>query len=55
MDGLYACGPVIRIWRQYRWDYMLVFKEGSLKDVWREAMGLINLICRNRKNGKQAT
>ena len=25
MDGLYACGPVIKICREYGWDYMLVF------------------------------
>jgi hypothetical protein len=49
MDGLYACGPVIRSCRQYGWDYMLVFKEGSLKDVWREVIGLINLTPENTR------
>ena len=43
MDGLYACGPVLKTCRDYGWDYMLVFKEGSMKDAWREAMGLIRL------------
>jgi len=47
MDGLYACGPVIRICRDYGWDYMFVFKEGSMKDAWREAMGLIRLTPEN--------
>ncbi len=47
MDGLYACGPVIKICRDYGWDYMLVFKEGSMKDTWREAMGLIRLTPEN--------
>lgn len=47
MDGLYACGPVIKICRDYGWDYMLVFKEGSMKDAWREAMGLIRLTPEN--------
>lgn len=47
MDGLYACGPVIKICREYGWDYMLVFKEGSMRDVWREAMGLIRLTPEN--------
>jgi len=47
MDGLYACGPVIRTCRDYGWDYMLVFKEGSMKDAWREAMGLIRLTPEN--------
>lgn len=43
MDGLYACGPVIRRCREYNWDYMLVFKEGSIKDVWKEATALMKL------------
>lgn len=47
MDGLYACGPVIKICREYGWDYMLVFKEGAIKDAWREAMGLIRLTPEN--------
>src|SRR5665647_102693 len=47
MDGLYACGPVIKICREYGWDYMLVFKEGSMKDAWRESMGLIRLTPEN--------
>jgi len=47
MDGLYACGPVIKTCRDYGWDYMLVFKEGSMKDVWREALGLIRLTPEN--------
>lgn len=47
MDGLYACGPVIKICREYGWDYMLVFKEGSMKDAWQEAMGLIRLTPEN--------
>ena len=47
MDGLYACGPVIKTCREYGWDYMLVFKEGSMRDAWREAMGLIKLTPEN--------
>jgi len=47
MDGLYACGPVIKTCIDNGWDYMLVFKEGSMKDVWREAMGLIGLTPEN--------
>lgn len=47
MDGLYACGPVIRTCRDNGWDFMLVFKEGSMKDTWREAMGLIRLTPEN--------
>jgi len=48
MDGLYACGPIIKTCREYGWDYMFVFKEGSMKDAWREAMGLIRLTPENR-------
>src|SRR5680860_56617 len=48
MDGLYACGPIIKTCREYGWDYMFVFKEGSMKDAWREAMGLIRLTTENR-------
>ncbi|MHB9010392.1 MAG: transposase family protein [Carboxydocellales bacterium] len=47
MDGLYACGPVIKTCRNNGWDYMFVFKEGSMKDAWREAMGLIRLTPEN--------
>ena len=49
MDGLYACGPVIKTCRDNGWDYMLVFKEGSMKDTWREAMGLIKYTPENIK------
>ena len=42
-DGLYSCGPVIKICRENNWDFMLVLKEDGLKDVWKEAMGLIRL------------
>ena len=50
MDGLYACGPVIKICCEYGWDYMLVFKEGAIKDAWRESMGLIRLTPENIMN-----
>jgi hypothetical protein len=42
-DGLYACGPVMRICRDYRWDYMIVLKEDALPGVWKEATGLMRL------------
>lgn len=47
MDGLYACGPILKTCREYGWDYMLVFKEGSMKDAWRESMGLIRFTPEN--------
>jgi hypothetical protein len=42
-DGLYACGPIIKICREYNWDFMLVLKEDGLKDVWKESTGLMRL------------
>ena len=42
-DGLYACGPVIKICKNYNWDFMLVLKEDALKDLWKEANGLMKL------------
>ena len=42
-DGLYACGPVIKICENYNWDFMLVLKEDGLKDLWREATGLMRI------------
>lgn len=47
-DGLYACGPVIKQCREYRWEYMIVLKEDGLPDVWKEAKGLIRLEPPNR-------
>lgn len=47
MDGLYACGPVIKTCRDCGWDFMLVFKEGSMPDAFNEAMGLIRLTPEN--------
>lgn len=47
MDGLYACGPVVRVCRENNWDYMLVLKEDGLKSVWREATGLMKLTPEN--------
>ena len=49
MDGLYACGPVIRTCRDNGWDYMLVFKEGCMPDAWRESMGLIRYTPENQE------
>ncbi len=40
LDGLYACGPVFHMCRQYNWDFMIVLKSDSLKSVWDEFDGL---------------
>lgn len=52
MDGLYACGPVIRTCRDYGWDFMLVFKEGSMRSTWSDTMGLMRLTPENTLNCK---
>jgi hypothetical protein len=41
IDGLYACGPIVKICRKNCWDFMIVLKEDKLSDVWREATGLM--------------
>jgi hypothetical protein len=43
VDGLYACGSIIRICRKNDWDFMIVLKEDCLKDVWHEATGLMRI------------
>jgi len=43
VDGLYACGPVIRVCREYNWDYMIVLKQASIPTVWREAIALMKI------------
>jgi hypothetical protein len=52
LDGLYACGPIIAICRKYRWDYMIVLKNDSLKEVWREFEGLRKLELKNKYEGQ---
>lgn len=41
VDGLYACGPVIRKCKEFGWGYMITLKEGAMPDVWHEAIGLM--------------
>jgi len=43
IDGLYANGPVMKICRKNRWDYMIVLKNDSLKSVWNEYYALQSL------------
>lgn len=47
VDGLYACGPVIKICKENHWGYMIVLKEDSLKTVWQEALGLMRIALEN--------
>ena len=36
LDGLYPNGPIMQRCRDYRWDFMIVLKDGSLPTVWEE-------------------
>lgn len=47
MDGLFACGPVIKTCRDYGWDFMIVFKEGCMPTAFADAMGLIRITPEN--------
>ena len=48
VDGLYACGPVIKTCLEYKWNYMIVLKDDSLKSVWSDAKGIMKLEPENR-------
>ncbi len=43
VDGLYANGPAMSLFRKFRWDYMIVLKDDSLPSVWAEFAGLKRL------------
>ena len=42
-DSLYACVPIAELCRRYRWDFMVVLKEGKMPALWREAQVLHGL------------
>lgn len=39
-DSLYACEPVFKICNEYRWKYLLRFKEGRIKTLWKDYIEL---------------
>lgn len=43
LDGIFPCGPVFELCRRYRWGFMIVLKDGSLKQVWDNASGVQKL------------
>lgn len=47
LDGLYANGPVMKLCRQYNWQFMIVLQDDSLRSVWEEADGLRSLETNN--------
>jgi len=40
IDGLYANGPIMEICRRNRWQFMIVLKDDSLREVWKEYYAL---------------
>lgn len=48
VDGLYACGPVITICNQYKWDYMITLKKDSIPTIWKEAHALMRINPENQ-------
>lgn len=47
LDGLYPNGPVMRLCRDYHWQYMIVLQDASLPSVWEEFDGLGKLQVNN--------
>lgn len=43
LDGLYPNGPVFELCRTYRWQFMIVLQDKSLKSVWEEFFALQKL------------
>jgi hypothetical protein len=47
LDGLYPNGPVMKLCRDYHWQFMIVLQDGSLPSVWEEVEGLGKLQRQN--------
>ena len=43
LDGLYPNGPIMEICRKHKWDFMIVLQDKSLRSVWEEFYGLLQL------------
>lgn len=52
-DSLYACDPVITICKGNNWEYLIRFKEGSIKSVAQEFKVLSNIEDSNEKEVKK--
>ena len=46
-DSLLACGPVLALCQQYRWSWILTFKEGRTPALWADFQGLLKLNPQN--------
>lgn len=47
-DALFGCGEGLQIAKDYRFDYVYVFKEGRLPTVWADFQGLLPLVPEQR-------
>lgn len=47
-DALYACGRTLQLAKDYKCNYVLVFKEGRMSAVWQEFQTLLKLCPENR-------
>ena len=43
-DGLYACGAGFQVAKDYKCDYVYVFKPGRLPTLWEDFQGLLQLV-----------
>ncbi len=50
LDGLYPNGPIMELCKKNNWEYMMVLKDDSLKQVWTEAYGINKLETKNKLN-----
>lgn len=50
LDGLYPNGPLMKICRKNKWDFMIVLQDKSLPSVWEEYYGLSKLQSNHTKN-----
>lgn len=48
MDALYACGAGFQLGKDFNVALVIVFKEGSIKTLWREFQTLLTLCPKNR-------
>lgn len=49
LDGLYPNGPMMKLCRDYRWQFMIVLQDLSLPTVWEEFRGLHKLQSENHR------
>lgn len=55
LDGLYAQGPVFGMCDDYKWKYIITFKEGSIPTIQREYEDLLKLLTANTFKAKRDT